>query len=481
MASTSASTVGNDNELSLDNLISRIDNFLAQKSSRRKESKGHTFSDILPPLSADLSKLLEGISQGAKMISDQKKLLSNLSGEAQRTAVSALHGLGNAHWAAAGFLVIASVLERLEKVSFNQKECLVLLKRMNNLAKCIRLLKAKSGLDHELEKKIKDAFQFIVQGAIMCFTQIGMRKFYKFLLVSKNREDLQQLNLDIQHLYEDLTLHTMIANVDNRPTEFPYPDYAIGIDHQVKTVTEYLDCQGDMAVVAVVVYGVRGIGKTTITDAVFANLIKGLEAGYRTSNIELHEDVHLSKKIEELQAQILHDLTGQKHDISHYKLGQVELNKCLKEGPVLLYVDNVLREEDIEQILPKKLDNPKKFRLLLTARKRDAVATLESCGIECCQDYEIEPLGIEACLDLLHRKIVISRDHQMPKIRQIAEKCSGIPLVLELVGGYLRRRMRENMGAEAIERVLQGLEKGEPFSGNTQDMGYEPKFLFGLS
>ncbi|KAH9290209.1 hypothetical protein KI387_034326, partial [Taxus chinensis] len=300
----------------------------------------------------------------------------------------------------------------------------------------------------------------------------------RFLLVSKNREDLLQLDKDIEHLYRDLILSLNTSNVVYRPVELPYPDHAIGIQHQVQKVTEYLECQSDKAAKAVIVYGLGGIGKTTITDAAFANLQKNLEAGYRTSMIKLNEDLHLNPKIEELQAQILHKLTGQKHEITHYKIGQDEIRKCLKKGPVLLYVDNVLRREYLEQILPKKLDSPQKFRLLLTARKRDVVETVDSCGIEQCKVYEIEPLSMDACTDILCSKIGISKDHKMHEINTVAEKCSGIPLVLEVVGGYIRRARRDNMEAQAIERVIHGLEKGEAFSGDAQDTGYESKLLF---
>ncbi|KAH9290207.1 hypothetical protein KI387_034324, partial [Taxus chinensis] len=114
-ASESANAIATElletNDFDVDRLINRIDSFLSQKSLGRKNPSGHTFSDIIQPASGDISKLLEGVSQGAKLISDHKKMLSNLSSEAQKTAVSVLRGIGNAHWAAAGFLVLASVLE----------------------------------------------------------------------------------------------------------------------------------------------------------------------------------------------------------------------------------------------------------------------------------------------------------------------------------------------------------------------------------
>ncbi|KAH9290211.1 hypothetical protein KI387_034328, partial [Taxus chinensis] len=51
-------------------------------------------------------------------------------------------------------------------------------------------------------------------------------KFLPFLLVSKNREDLLQLDKDIEHLYRDLILSLNTINVVYRPVELPYPDHA---------------------------------------------------------------------------------------------------------------------------------------------------------------------------------------------------------------------------------------------------------------
>jgi hypothetical protein len=88
-----------------------------------------------------------------------------------------LRGLGQAHWAAAGLLVVANILERFETVSANQDECLSLLEEMNNLAQHVKDLKVRPGLKKGMEVSIQKATEMIVEGALMCCSQIDSSKF----------------------------------------------------------------------------------------------------------------------------------------------------------------------------------------------------------------------------------------------------------------------------------------------------------------
>ena len=80
---------------------------------------------------------------------------------------------------AAGFLVVANILERIEDVRANQIECLSLLKEMTKLAKVVKEFKERANLRGKMYDEIKDTTTLIVKGCLMCCTQIDSSKFSK--------------------------------------------------------------------------------------------------------------------------------------------------------------------------------------------------------------------------------------------------------------------------------------------------------------
>lgn len=98
------------------------------------------------------------------------------------TTQSLLKGIGQAHWATAGLLVVSNVLERFEAVSANREECLSLLDEMYNLAKYVKQLRERPRLKEGMEDLIQEALEMIVKASIMCCVQINSSKFSRRVL-----------------------------------------------------------------------------------------------------------------------------------------------------------------------------------------------------------------------------------------------------------------------------------------------------------
>ncbi|KAH9289555.1 hypothetical protein KI387_033672, partial [Taxus chinensis] len=213
--STSSSTgAGNSispSELSFDLVIGYIDDVLSAITDKNSPPKtldsGMKLKDMVEPMASDFSKLCEGISQGAKMFSDQTSLTKNLSSEAQSMAVDVLKGVGNAHWAAVGLLAIANVLERVDKISTNDRDCIDLLKGMLDLAKYIKMVKdINADFHREILGKMSEALHLIVSGAILCHSFIRCNKISKFLSTKKICEELVYLRGKVDRLKIDMVL-----------------------------------------------------------------------------------------------------------------------------------------------------------------------------------------------------------------------------------------------------------------------------------
>ncbi|KAH9325518.1 hypothetical protein KI387_005696, partial [Taxus chinensis] len=105
--------------------------------------------------------------------------ISVYSGEKEGTAISVLNALGNVHWVAVGFLVVAAVIQRMDAVKSNKENCVELLKRMMKLAKTIMIFKDLPRLERETElyTTIKECIQLIFKGAISCCSRKARKGF----------------------------------------------------------------------------------------------------------------------------------------------------------------------------------------------------------------------------------------------------------------------------------------------------------------
>ncbi|GLJ34920.1 hypothetical protein SUGI_0702800 [Cryptomeria japonica] len=204
--------------LSLDLLIRYIDNVLSAIINQGLGCKifdsRTELRDLVQPVAADFSKLFDGISEGAKMFSDQKFLKSQLSTDAHSVAVDVLKGLGSTHWVAVGLLAIANVLERFDNISANDRECIDLLKAMLKLGKYLKQVKdIYADLHKEILEDMSEAAKLIVSGAILCCSFITSNKLSKFLLTKKIREELFYVPGKVDFMKADLMLQMQVLTV----------------------------------------------------------------------------------------------------------------------------------------------------------------------------------------------------------------------------------------------------------------------------
>ncbi|KAH9289596.1 hypothetical protein KI387_033713, partial [Taxus chinensis] len=229
--SNTASTSGSCSEnasrrLSLDILEHSIEDVLCCLSEKGLRCKvlesGMKLKDIVQPLSSDFSKFFECISDGAKTISDQKSSSSKLSSEAQSAALDAVKVLGNVHWVAVGLLAIANVLERFEKISANDRDCMDLLKAMLDLAKFLKQLKDMNAEIHkEISEKMMEALRLIVTGSILCRSFTRHKKMLKFLYTAKIRDELVYIRRKVDGIIGQLSLQLQLKIASSYMSQQP--------------------------------------------------------------------------------------------------------------------------------------------------------------------------------------------------------------------------------------------------------------------
>ncbi|XP_059064483.1 uncharacterized protein LOC131856645 [Cryptomeria japonica] len=158
----------------LTQLIVAIDEFLLREKEST-ETKKEKFSENKH------LRILDKCGNTIKLVGEKVSIFCEKN---IKVGIEVLEGIGKCHRAAVGLVLVASVLEKMETKKRNKKECVMLLKSMNDLAKIVLELQP---LPHETVKtqaKMKEAIHTIIHGAITCFTVLhknGMT--YKTLAV----------------------------------------------------------------------------------------------------------------------------------------------------------------------------------------------------------------------------------------------------------------------------------------------------------
>lgn len=175
-SSSSAIEEGNVDDVNLDALLEDVSNLLEQIKEGTKSShkKTKTAQQYLPTTSKSFIKLKEFLSEAANFVKDI------VPGDAIKTVASGiLQGMGMAHLATAGLVVVVSILERFDEVSANKSECLRFLREMIFLAKLVKQFKERCQLKEAMHDVIREATELIVESSIKCLAHMKSSKFSK--------------------------------------------------------------------------------------------------------------------------------------------------------------------------------------------------------------------------------------------------------------------------------------------------------------
>lgn len=255
----------------------------------------------------------------------------------------------------------------------NKKEALRLLKVILLMTEWVKSCRENPQLKERMQLEIKNANKLIIEGYKTCCAQIESPLFERFFRAADNKHKLRDIREKLNHMNvrfsAQMGVNVLYAiDCEVRPSlHRDFPNHAVGLEESVKEVIDALELESENKALAVVLHGVRGMGKTTLAKAVFSNA--SLQE-WKCSRIELFDNRESIPNITDLQRLVLKDLTESRKiaEIRNPEEGQRELANILRKVPAFIYIDNVVREDELRQLLPEDLNNAKKVRLLIIAR-----------------------------------------------------------------------------------------------------------------
>ncbi|KAH9307717.1 hypothetical protein KI387_035628, partial [Taxus chinensis] len=388
---------------------------------------------------------------------------SSFNRETRKVVIDVLKEASRIHSLAAGLCVVGYLLNQIEQISDNRAQCVQLLRYLCAMARHVK------QLDDHLpanQQQLSQAVHFIFEGCLLCLRLMKSQRLSRIFCASVEAGDLQNLESQIKHTYQDLTLGAVIGVLDNMPQFHPPTQgedpSAVGIEEAKYRVIRLLKMDPmDESKRAVVLYGVGGVGKTTLASSVFKSLdLKG----YNFCRLDM-DQICSSDHIKQLQQQILGDLFGKRISLRSSVDGQNELAKAFREASdeaIFMFIDNALAQSDLTKLLPQDLSClPRRMRMLLTTRRVDQTnILLRSTDFQRCE-YRVDSLSSFDSKKLLCKIVLGSADASFPEgiesrdVDEIVEICGGIPLIIELVGPKLKRCIfNDGSAAKALKESL---------------------------
>ncbi|BBH09933.1 Disease resistance protein TIR-NBS-LRR class family [Prunus dulcis] len=202
--------------------------------------------------------------------------------------------------------------------------------------------------------------------------------------------------------------------------------HLIGIHSQVKKINLWLR-DGSTDVGILMIYGMRGIGKTTIAKYVYNSDFKRFEGSSFLENIR--EVSEQSNGLVKIQRQLLSDiLHGRKVNIHSVSEGIIKIQDTISSKRVLLVLDDVDHLDQLDAIL--------RIKIIVTT----CCAGLLQAHHKVIKVHNVATLGYTESLELFSWH-AFGQDHPivgyMAHSHRVVSQSGGLPLALKVLGSSL--------------------------------------------
>ncbi|XP_061360797.1 disease resistance protein RPV1 [Gastrolobium bilobum] len=235
-----------------------------------------------------------------------------------------------------------------------------------------------------------------------------------------------------------------------RNTPLTVAQYTVGLDDRVEELRKLLDVKSnDVRVLGL--YGMGGVGKTTLAKSLFNSLVVHFERRSFISNVRevsKHDDGLIS-----LQNRILGDLSPGGTVINLVNDGISAIKRIVEENRVLLILDDVDNVKQLDFLIGKREWFYKGSRVVITTRDQ---GVLHESYVNV--KYEVQVLESPEALELfcyhaMRRKELAGEFLDVSN--EIVSHTGKLPLALEVFGSFLFDKRTIKEWKDALEKLKQ--------------------------
>jgi len=228
-------------------------------------------------------------------------------------------------------------------------------------------------------------------------------------------------------------------------------DNPVGLESRVQDVIQLLDIQRSNDVLLLGIWGMGGIGKTTLGKAIYNEIGRNFEGRSFLENVREVWEQNVGPI--SLQKQILFDICGErKTKIQNIESGKSILKDRLLYKRVLLVLDDVNTFDQLNALCGRNIWLGSGSRIIITTRNMKILR-----GNRVDHVYKMKIMDENESMELFswHAFKQASPREDFSRIsRNVVEYSGGLPLALEVLGSYLF-----DMGIEEWKCALEKLKR----------------------
>ena len=218
------------------------------------------------------------------------------------------------------------------------------------------------------------------------------------------------------------------------PAHLDVAKHPVGMESRVDYIKELLSLEtNDVRIVGI--YGMGGIGKTTMANAVYNEISVAFEGSSFLLNLK--ESSKEPNGLAHLQEQLLNDILKTNIKISNIAVGIILIKERLHRKRVLVILDDVDDFESLHALVEKQWFAPRS-RIIVTTRDEHLLCQL---GVD--DKYQVRELNLWESLRLFswHAfEMANPKGDYMELSIEAMDYAGGLPLALVVLGSFLKGR-----------------------------------------
>jgi hypothetical protein len=227
----------------------------------------------------------------------------------------------------------------------------------------------------------------------------------------------------------------MVNSILIKKTYFQVSQYPVGIKSRVHDVKSLLDIEKNESTCMVGIFGIGGIGKTTLAKAIYNSIASQFESSCFLENIR---ETSNQKGIIHLQNKLLSIILGDSSLIvDNVDQGITLIKKRLHRIRILLVLDDVDHSDQLEKIVEKGDWFGLGSRIIITTRNKHLLIKHQVCT------YEMKELSHYKAFQLFswHAFNTQNPDDDYRRVtNDVVHYTGGLPLALTKLGSILKGR-----------------------------------------